>query len=501
MTDRATLITKEQEQRDFHLDQAAYHQRLIEALQEAPNPTPVPEPVPQPVPEPKPEPEPIPEPQPLPTDSGVKIVAIYPNDDSVLVEFERVEGAVDYRIFDPAEPHHAKYCGQDFPPPPATPGDPPYDEALYSPGNTRSIEWNGLTGATTLVVEAVDALGPYMTHAECMVAEGQEDHVCAKNGHGPSTSVPRAIARSKPVTVSPKPRIWGGYFLNFREATPIKPTGKNPGIKSSWFQTGDPNGYQEYESDDLLIQCFGCEKTRVPAFIDALHYMTDVEDAGHVTYASVVTKLKKGPWDFKEKTLHVTFECDPHFTSRRWISLLVLPAGDQVTNPGNLGQPPYDKPTLSGNEFRWEIGGTNDAEHHRGQVFTNGKPVEVFHRGWTDEGETARVHWDHGAPKSNGTMLDIDKRHRFDLWLSKSEAIFQEADAKARVMNWGRRPLNLPFESADVGFTHYIYHTALEHQEMTPWKDQAKLWYDQTPGHDVRHWDNIGIEVLAAMPQ
>jgi hypothetical protein len=54
------------------------------------------------------------------------------------------------------------------------------------------------------------------------------------------------------------------------------------------------------------------------------------------------------------KVLHATFEVDPHFSSRRWCDVLLLPGGETVYSGKAADK--IDKNTVSGKLFRWQIG-------------------------------------------------------------------------------------------------------------------------------------------------
>jgi hypothetical protein len=47
-----------------------------------------------------------------------------------------------------------------------------------------------------------------------------------------------------------------------------------------------------------------------------------------------------------------------------------------------------------------------------------------------------------------------------------------------------------------VHFYHAIYHTNLEHQEISEYTPWYTFWYNVVQDSDERHWNNIGFEVL-----
>ena len=99
----------------------------------------------------------------------------------------------------------------------------------------------------------------------------------------------------------------------------------------------------------------------------------------------------------------------------------------------------------------------------------------------------------------NGTMADLDKRHKFDLYLSKNRAVIMEQGivVKDAVFPAG---VTLPFDQCQVYFVHQLYHTSNDRYESVDVGPAASYWYNHRPWADERHWDNMGQEVLGAFP-
>ena len=100
----------------------------------------------------------------------------------------------------------------------------------------------------------------------------------------------------------------------------------------------------------------------------------------------------------------------------------------------------------------------------------------------------------------NGTAGDLDKRHKFDLYLSKTRAVIMEQGhvVKDAVFPAGTA---LPFDQCQVYFVHQVYHTSNDRQELINYGGGADpYWYNYRPWCDERHWDNMGQEVLPGFP-
>ncbi|HEU5370158.1 MAG TPA: hypothetical protein VFU69_16925, partial [Ktedonobacterales bacterium] len=57
-------------------------------------------------------------------------------------------------------------------------------------------------------------------------------------------------------------------------------------------------------------------------------------------------------------------------------------------------------------------------------------------------------------------------------------------------------PGGLPFTQAKVYFTHYVYHTANDIDELKQYRPWETFWINRYSYSDERHWDNMGFEVF-----
>jgi hypothetical protein len=446
--------------------------------------------------------------------SAVTITRVVPNDDSVVIEFLAVPGAVDYRVYDVNHPMHVKYAGQTMQYPIFAPEAPFPDYSRYS------IEVNGIdrVNGATLVVEAVDRLGPFQSPFDqttppepCTCGpsspcgQGLDCPCCHSkvilNGQGDPNGVPVVIARSAALTVHCMPRgVNGGlkgsqvWFEDFQNPAPLFKTGNNPHLPNSAYQGS--NEYIEWDNGRMTVSAWGSQPDQTTVFFDHQHFMDLLSDSKGITNASLVIHPKSHFDITGGRTLHVTWEVDAHFSGRRWCNVVVTRAGDGITNPGKLDTAPWNSPTVSGDEFRWEVQNYN----HFAQLFLKAVPTEVGNRGWIDYTKVARIFWDNSTPLSNGTLLEVDKRHRFDLYLTKKAFQLEERDQFGTLTNKQTRVFpdgtTLPFEDCEVSFVHQIYHSAEEHDEMIRAGGGPSLYYNYMTNTDERHWDNIGIEVL-----
>jgi len=432
---------------------------------------------------------------PAATGVAVQVTDVKADDDSALISFAAVPGALDYRVYDLAKPNTVKYSG-----------------------GSLSIEMNGLDPAAgaDLVVEAVDKLGPFQT-MDGMAGPGamQMDGMhSAINGQGDPSDIPIVLASSAPVHVTLQPFSLAGsqaFLDNFRSETPLVEQSFPAPVPGTWV--GDPNGYAAFSNDKWTIRDYGGDLKNTQFFFDHGHFMDTLYDGGtpgtsipmHNNNASLVMMPKATADISGGKVLHVTFEVDAHNGGRRWLDVFVGAAGDTLVDPGKFADFAGRRPTLSGRLFRWEI----QQGAHSLSLFP-GVAADAVTDG------ISLTHQEHGVgPDSfgicarsgpwcaipfNGTAGDLDKRHKFDLYLSKTRAVIMEQGhvVKDAVFPAGTA---LPFDQCQVYFVHQLYHTSNDRHELIDYGGGANpYWYNYRPWCDERHWDNMGQEVLSAFP-
>ena len=202
--------------------------------------------------------------------------------------------------------------------------------------------------------------------------------------------------------------------------------------------------------------------------------------------------------------LHVTFEVDAHFDSRRWVEVGIGEAGDELIDIAKF-ETHNQGPTVSGKFVRWQIQNENNSLNLYPAIGGDFSQVDLLQNvTGQDIASVARIDWDHVGPFANGTMQDIDKRHRFDLYLSKTHYRIQESmpDGLYNIVREKEFPAgtSLPFDKCQVYFVHQVYHTANDRSELMASYPYESYWYTQRPYSDERHWDNMGFEVLDSFP-
>ena len=283
----------------------------------------------------------------------INITGNEPNDDSVVVKFDYVPGALDYRVYVEGKPNSVKYSS-----------------------GFNMIEMNGLISnqSYNLIVEALDKFGPYQK-IDGIVGPGAsgpngEIHA-AVNGHGDPSNVPNVIARSNPYKVITIERKLTGeqvFFDNFRDFQPIVQLPQKPEIVKN--RIGGP-GSQWWDRSDLFLKWYENDKwnfflddldtNHSTVFLMGSHFMDTIYDGAslpvpgwaHLSNGVMLMSPKKSANIAGDKVLHVTFEVDPHFSGRRWCDVLLLPAGETVYSGKAADK--IDMNTKSGKLFRWAI--------------------------------------------------------------------------------------------------------------------------------------------------
>lgn len=448
----------------------------------------------------------------------VQITKVVPGDDSAVVFFAPVAGAADYRIYDAANPSVVKYAGQIT---------QQQTSAGFMARTPIAIQWNGINPASgaSLVVQAVDKLGPFqkmdgdagdgtMNNGAMMGGLGMSGGMAeAINGQGDPSNVPNVIAQSDPLPVTCMPFSLSGsqvFMDNFRGSTPLVKQPNPAPLPGSLFY-GSPNDYAAYANDKWEIREYGADLTNTKIFMMGNHFMDTLYDGGglgssnppHNNNASVVMVPKATADISGGKVLHVTFEVDAHMDGRRWCELMVGEAGDTLIDAAKFDVF-GEKPTVSGKLLRWQIEeSNNNLQVFQGDGNTSGVDL-IQPTDWTDGQTVARTYWDHIGPLANGTLQDLDKRHRFDLYLSKTHYRIEETtpDGLYNIVREKDFPagVTLPFDHCQVYFLHQLYHTSNEVEESIMYQPFNSYWPNFRPYSDERHWDDLGFEVLNGFP-
>ncbi len=430
-----------------------------------------------------------------------------PNQTSCIVEFAAVPGAKDYRVYEPA---HSAVHG----------GTPMYK---YSGGGLR-IEINGLNPLALaqgdFVIEAVDALGPYQ-RADANTPHHDIHHI---NGQGPSTNNPNILMTSatfRPRTAMQQWPTQPGATSLFRdtfedtsaEATTFfpMPTPALTGVQAAMNLEFYGTWHSRFASKNWLIDFLGHERGTESIFIHQRHLMEILLDGErrNNNASSVLQPLVNGKqveFDLADgKIVHITWEVDAHQKSRRWTELQLKPAEETFLTPGKFTMiPVWRRPTESGRLIRWQA----QWEFHQLDIFRE-YPGDInrfsmeeqiivgvqdpANERWDSSLNITRTRWD-GAPLANGTMKDLDLRHKFDMYLSKNEYALYENGILIKRRAW-KTPL--PFTRMSAGFVHQVYHTEAE----MPGAEGGEYYYQYINQSDEKHWNNFGIEIVPAFPR
>ena len=467
---------------------------------------------------------------------GVTITSVVPNTGSVKVTFAPVAGAKDYRIWDLSNCGMVKYAGlrhlfadwgmhfvlnAD-----GTPRMPYVQQSDWSGKGPKrldvpatEIEWNGIKPGDTawLAVEAVHQLGPvpagnignffnsmllpnYATPASIIGSNAGRtlDHKWSINGQGPFTNCPVAIARSARflVQASGTPALPSGsdatqvFFDGFDDSmasmAPVA-TGSSDGL-SAQYQIMDMAGRWDvfYRKADIKNSML---------MVDRGHLMDVLFDGGtpgtnnpvHQCHGECSISPQQS-FDFSNgQILHVTFEVDSHFDSRRWVGVELSPADDPLVNMAQFAAP------LNATDcavFSHILGDTPTL-----QVFTgpSADGSGVAHGTNVIGAAGQAVHYAQRPRKNFEIGHGFDERSRFDLFYSQSKAAIYEDGA---LVSCEALPEMVPFSKAKVYFTHFVYHTDNEVHEVANYAPYETYWLNAFPYSDERHWDNMGVEVL-----
>ena len=283
----------------------------------------------------------------------INITANEPNDDSIVVKFDYVPGALDYRVYVEGNPNTVKYSS-----------------------GFNMVEMNGLVSnqSYNLIVEALDKMGPYQKIDGIIGpgASGPNGEVhAAVNGHGDPSNEPNVIARSNPYRVATVQRKLTGeqvFFDNFRDFQPIAQLPTKQDIFD--FRFGPNNQYKNeahlflkwFENDKWNFFLDDLDTNHSTVFLMGSHFMDTIYDGAslprpgwaHLSNGVMLMSPKKTANIAGNKVLHVTFEVDPHFSGRRWCDVLLLPAGETVYSGKAADKIAMN--TKSGKLFRWAIG-------------------------------------------------------------------------------------------------------------------------------------------------
>lgn len=509
------------------------------------------------------------------------VTGVTPNNSSARIFYNPVAGAKDYRVYDITTPTDVKYAGlAHYVPADNCPGlyclhhfatnadgsvTFPYriindntvgilPNVLDVPAN--DIEYNGLGNRQphTLIVEAVDSLGPVPlanlytgppNGVNNPLAPGgmlgsnkgqTDDGNLSTNGQGPSTNAPKVIARSQPFIVQADANIapipsestaTQPFIDTFEqtEATTVLQTSRNDGADPVGnlgamvytLNAGTPKAWTiEYRQADNL--------NSMP-FIASAHFMDMLFDGAtpgsgapsHTIYGSMSMSPQQTVDMATGGVLHMTMEVDAHQSFRRWLAFDIAPAVS---------------PLVAWQADQHQIGSANQglffetlAHQCKLNIYNggaSGPPPAAFTANCNSEAMYLPADTMEGG-------RGLDDRSRMDIFVSQTHlAAFQdnklyfETDIPAGAMPWFNQALK-------AYYTHYVYHTDADIFDLTQFQLSGggfcfplnSYWFNNPvsgsaassnscntpypagygfPYSDERHWDNMGFEVLPSPP-
>lgn len=484
--------------------------------------------------------------------ASLNVTGVQVNNSSVKVTFTPVSGAKDYRIYDVTNPNRVKYAGiahkaafntnpddwvLHFSMNPD--GTPVYPYTLNPDSGPMTIdvpnteiEWNTLTDgqAHTLVVQAVDALGPippanlYNNDTNLPLVSplpqgamlgsnsgATPDGKTSINGQGPTTNTPHVIAQSQPFVVtgnqsftpfvgSPDAITQFVDTFDNSEASSMKNV-----VKDDWHQTatyslnaGTPKAW------DIYFQL--ADTMNSMPFISDGHFMDVLFDGGtpgtnnplHQGHGVMAMSPEQTADISNGKMMHATMEVDFQQSLRRWVGFQFAPVSDPLT-----GFDEFDKINNTNTALFLQFfgagsdgnSGSPNPENCTAEVFRGGSDG-TSQRFWGGAGQTLDKYCDMKV-NYGGPGRGLDNRVRFDVFFTqKYMALFEDG----QLIQQGNIYGGLPFSQLKTYFVHYVYHTDNDITDLIdgfpyPAYNYWKQYYKRS---DERHWDNMGFEVLPA---
>jgi hypothetical protein len=475
----------------------------------------------------------------------VTVTGVAANNSSVVVYFNPVAGAKDYRVYEAGIPTNVKYAGLT-------------NELSLVPVPATQIDWNNVGDglAHSLVIEAVDRLGPTppgnlynpdtnIPLAGSVPAGGMlgsnkgttPDGNLSTNGQGPSSNTPVVIARSPSFTVQAdrnykaipsRTDSTSKFFDTFEnaEGSTITKTQDIPfaprfaPLATFTMNAGTPLGWTiQYQLADTIDSM---------PFVSSNHLMDMLFDGGnpggslplHQGHGVMAMSPNATAAWGTGQILHITQEVDGHTNGRRWLDIVIVPASD----PAVAFDADTDAYNNSNNAVRLQL---FNQESCTLDIFTGpsggGQTLPTGTAGgvsgsqiWGPAGHAPI--WCYLTP--NG--LGFDNKSRFDLFLTRQHAalfidgrLIQQSDIPAGTFPWA-------YQTVKIYYSHYLYHTENDIPELRAGRcgPMNSFWFNDPlrgtpaaadacniaypagygfPRSDERHWDNMGFETLPAV--
>ncbi|MFT3925221.1 MAG: hypothetical protein QM778_21975 [Myxococcales bacterium] len=392
------------------------------------------------------------------------------------------------------------------------PGDAYRERVLYQ-GNmpVTSLTWPGLTGETTLVIEALDNgcpfpggyigakaapaadLGgvmsqPTITLDQARLSSGE----VFVNGQYEPSNRPKPIARGY-VSVKPEPKPVMDWFQSF-----------DPGTDLGNVQTlvEDQNGTRVYHNDTMSF-----EFQAANANYSFGPLLGQLAMGSASTYS--VTALGANAQLASDKYLHVTMSVDLPSTSRRYPQILITdtPIGD----PGR--DISYQVPMMT---RLGPLDGTNSGKYHTlvVQTFFGQPELQVQfcdQRGWGVSAQcpmaniygyhvgTGDTGWDSPwlPTPVMGEYVGMDRLVKFDVYASTDRVytFIEDKPAGCAVVPAGR----FPGGAVNVVFSLAAYHIEID-EFVTGKPPRQGYWNRYSVAHSDRKLDDLGVKSGESLP-
>jgi hypothetical protein len=372
-----------------------------------------------------------------------QLIKQVPNDDSVLLQFAPMAGAVDLCVWDTANPGVIKCAG----------GVDSYTDPAN--GGCFFVDFNGLLGPATLAAAYLSDYGPFMMdELPCMSAP------MWVNGHKYDGMTPSYLATVAPFTATPVRRDFSEalWFADYRVAETFTQVPSDhirgpyiPAFPQWETPTSVVRFWQTIKENHFTPPCLPLGTYQISLPFDMhCHRMTAINAYLETAYGQGLhfPKQPRGAVLPSGTKSAVKFEIDwaSHLdgSERRWLGINVIDFGAAVTNPAVDDALPNSITglTADGNSVTVVI-----MPHDvRIRVYNNHQQFSIFN-----------------MPRPvnlNGKDPNIDRKHHFELYISMNRVAFYETDCLGRVNKIVDRAFNaaLPISTVQYCFGPNNYH-------------------------------------------
>jgi hypothetical protein len=378
----------------------------------------------------------------------------------------------------------------------------------YKQGDTQpfwSLLWPGITGPTTLVVEALDSGCPYQGHfSPKSIASVTGTYVSTPivhpayitiddaraasptteafvNGQHDPTNRPKAIARAF-ITVAPNPHPKMDFFADF------SPNSAPETFTDLGCGSPDGNCFQQWRQQSATFDESFMQIESGPTQGTGLYGAGPVMGELWIAYADWasdtngkvrITARQKANMD-ATTFLHVTMEVDACSSGRRYPQILISDRDAPIQYTLDQGHTLIVQPRGAGSQwYDWPIDYQLQICNLRTWDVNNQCPVYDLHDLMDTSGTIV-----HLAPNDElGELASVDQRVKFDVYASAQRAyLFLDGRPYACA---NLPSVGVPQGAVTVTWGDVLYHSAVDHTFAF---HAAHMQYDTR-----RHFDNLGF--------